>query len=86
MTFTCDAPGCRKGLVHLPSGFADPCPVCKGTGQLSFAEVCRLLDVDENTLRRFLRPDQRSRLSTCTRILNACLKITELIDVPIQNA
>lgn len=66
----CDAPGCVRGVVHLPGGFGDPCKVCEGRGELHLAEVARLLDESEQTLTRLLRGRQKMRVKTCRRILD----------------
>lgn len=67
---TCDAPSCVRGLVHLPGGFADPCPICHGKGELHLAEVSRLIDENEATLTKLLRLRGRMRSKVCRRILD----------------
>ena len=66
----CDAPGCIRGLIHLRSGFADPCPICLGQGELHLADVARLLDEDATTIAKLLRGKRKMRPKTCRRILD----------------
>ena len=66
----CDAPNCRRGLVHLRGGFGDPCTICNGRGELHLAEVARLLDENEATLAKVLKPHGRMRVKACRRILD----------------
>jgi hypothetical protein len=74
----CDAPHCRRGIVSAGIGWGDPCPVCQGLGTLSLKRTATLLEIRENTLRAFLRPDHQPRARTCQRILDAAIKILHL--------
>lgn len=69
----CDAPGCRAGIVHperSPSAFGEPCPTCKGQGELRLCDLARLLDEREATLKKLIKLRGRMRASTCRRILD----------------
>ena len=66
----CDAPGCRLGIVHQPGGWGNPCAICNGAGELHLAEVARLLDENEATLKKILKLRGRMRPKTCRRILD----------------
>ena len=71
----CDAPGCIRGLIHLRSGFADPCQICAGKGELHLAEVARLLNEDATTLAKLLRGKRKMRVKTCRRILDKVARV-----------
>ena len=73
VTFACDAPGCVRGLVHLPGGWADKCNRCGGAGGISLAELCRRIGEHDSTVRRLLRPSRRMRARTAARILDKLL-------------
>ena len=73
MNIACDAPGCVRGLVHLPGGWADKCKRCGGAGAVSLAELCRRIGEHESTVRRLLRPNRRMRSRTTARILDKLL-------------
>lgn len=66
---------CRHGLIHHAE-WADPCPVCKGRGSLTFAELCRTIAESPSTMRRLLKGG-KTRGKTATRILD---KLVELVE------
>ena len=70
----CDAPGCVRGLVHRAEGWADPCSVCKGAGELTVAEICRRIDENEGTIARLIR-GRKMRSRTLFRLAG---KLAEL--------
>lgn len=74
MNIDCYGPGCVRGLVHRDGGWADPCRVCGGIGQLSFAELCRRLGEHESTVVKLLKPHRRMRVRTAARILDKLLE------------
>jgi hypothetical protein len=71
----CDAPGCRRGLIHVATKWADPCPICKGSGRLTLADVSRLLGETPAILTKLSKMRGRMRPKTCVRILDATLKV-----------
>lgn len=71
----CDAPNCTRGLIHRPEGFADPCPVCRGTGELTLARVCALLEENPSTVVKLLKPRRRMRAKTAARLLDKILAL-----------
>jgi hypothetical protein len=70
----CDAPGCRSGVLHT-TAFGEPCPTCKGRGELHLAEVARLLGENETTLKKLMKLRGRMRVRTCRRILDKVAKV-----------
>ena len=72
----CDAPGCRRGVVHRREGFGDPCGFCGGRGSVSLASLCKRLDECESTMRKLFKPHRRMRSSVAARI---CRKLVDLV-------
>jgi hypothetical protein len=72
----CDAPGCRRGIVHLPGAWGDPCKHCKGTGVYTISSLARLLGDREDVIRRLLR-NKPVRQRTAQRVLVAVMKVLE---------
>lgn len=76
ISFVCDAPGCRRGIVRVGE-WGRQCHYCVGLGTLSVKRMASILQVNEDTLRAFLRPDHNPRQATCQRILDAAIGILE---------
>lgn|GEM_PF-3407770 len=75
MIVACDAPGCVRGLVHRPGGWADPCRVCGGSGGIPFGTLCKRIGEHESTVRRLLKPGRRMRAKTASRIMGKILDV-----------
>ena len=75
-SFTCDAPGCVRGLLHV-GDWAEPCKFCSGKGSLTLAELARKLDETEETLARLSKLRRKMRVSTCQRIFKKLMQIIE---------
>lgn len=71
----CDSPGCTRGLIHLPGGFANPCSVCLGSGELTLARICSLLGENRSTVIKLLKPRRRMRAKTASRMLDKLLTL-----------
>lgn len=76
LAILCDAPGCIRGLVHRPTGFADPCKICLGRGSISLATLCKYLGENESTVGKLLRPHKRMRPRVAARICAKLVAIT----------
>lgn len=71
----CDAPGCVRGIVHVPSVFGNPCKVCGGLGGFTVGGLARRIGENEVTFARFVR-NRKMRPKTTARI---CAKLVELV-------
>lgn len=70
---------CTKGWVRISTSASDwsfdACPVCKGLGHLSYAEVARMIKVNVTTLRGVMRMRHKTRAKTAAKILERVMKI-----------
>lgn len=73
----CDAPGCRRGVVH--GEWPQPCPVCGGRGSFSLEALCEKIGECESTMRKLFRPHRKMRAKVAARI---CAKIVDLVTPP----
>jgi len=71
---------CRRGWIPSPTGWADPCKVCGGSGELSLHRLAYLTGVDESTVKR-LWNGGRTRVKTAQRILS---RLSEYLAPPKQ--
>lgn len=73
----------KKGGKILPpqavpiSLWWEYCPTCKGSCYFTLGSLARKLDEDPATLERLTDLRIRSRVKTCTRILDKVLKMME---------
>jgi hypothetical protein len=81
---TCDAPGCRRGIIHhlkasakkaLVSSWPDPGPGCKGLGGVTIQRLAIVCDVHPKTLLEFLRGKRKTKPETAQKILDGALKM-----------
>ena len=82
-SFRCDAPGCVRGVVHV-GAFGEPCKICAGQGELTLAELARVLGENEQILARLSKMRRKMRVSTCQRLLGKLMSVIEPRSKPKQ--
>ncbi len=76
----CDAPRCVRGLVDNRihgKDWPQACPVCKGVGELTVAEIARRINESPDLVTGLLKPARVMRVRTAARL---CAKLVLLVE------